>query len=202
MSPVYIHVVSDQQKYIEFELVQRAQQGDAKAFEELVILSDHQVLNLAYSMTGSLTDAQDIYQETFLRAFKGIGDFRFQSSFRTWVLRIAVNQAINWRKKKKLKLFFSLDAQNPGENDTPFLQITDDSDASAAIRSGEILQQIHAAMHTLSSKERAVFSLRHFQEIKIKEIARMLECAEGTVKNLLFRATQKMQKALAHYIEE
>jgi len=70
-------------KNTEFELVQRAQNGDEKAFEELVILHDRHVLNMAYSMTGSLADAQDVYQETFLRAFRAIGSFRFQSSFHT-----------------------------------------------------------------------------------------------------------------------
>lgn len=179
--------------------MQRAQQGETKAFEELVVLSDRHVLHLAYALTGSLIDAQDVYQETFLRAFKAIGGFRFQSSFRTWILRITMNQAINWRKKKKLRLFFSLDTQHAGKNDSMFFQIADKTDITASVQSGDIMQQIHLALQRLSSKERAVFSLRHFQEVKIKEIALILGCAEGTVKNVLFRATQKMQKALAEY---
>jgi RNA polymerase sigma-70 factor (ECF subfamily) len=194
--------VSDQLKHIEFELVQRAQNGDHKAFEELVVLHDRQVLNVAYSMTGSLADAQDIYQETFLRAFRAIGSFRFQSSFRTWVLRIAVNQAINWRKKKKLRSFFSLDAHDQNSKDSQFLQIAGTSDASTSLHSKEILEHIQNGMNRLSNRERAVFTLRHFQEIKIKEIAALLDCAEGTVKNLLFRATQKMQKELQEFVED
>ena len=198
---VYINVVSDQQNHIEFELVQRAQSGDGKAFEELVVLTDRHVLNLAYNMTGNLSDAQDVYQETFMRAFKGIGNFRFQSSFRTWILRITVNQAINWRKKRKIRSFFSLDTQESDEKNSEYIHLAGDADPTAGIQSQEILQQIQAGMDLLSSKERAVFTLKHFQGIKIREIAVMLDCAEGTVKNLLYRATQKMKKALDFYLE-
>ncbi len=189
-------------KHIEFELVQRAQHGDEKAFEELVIQHDRQVLNVAYSMTGSLADAQDIYQETFLRAYRALPGFRFQSSFRTWLLRITVNQAINWRKKRKLRSIFSLDSPDGHNNDMAFLNIASDTDAAATVHAEEIWQQIFRGMQTLSSKERAVFTLRHFEGIKIKEIATLLECADGTVKNLMYRATQKMQKALKEYVED
>ena len=178
--------------------MQRAQRGDEKAFEELVVLCDHQVLNVAYSMTGSLTDAQDIYQDTFMRAYSSIHGFRFQSSFRTWVMRIAMNQAINWRRKRKLRSFLPLDSN---EDNMQHIDWTTDANPTNSMYSGEILSQIRAAMDMLSAKERAIFTLRHFQEIKIKEIAHILGCAEGTVKNLLFRATKKMQKALQNYVE-
>lgn len=178
--------------------MQRAQRGDDKAFEELVFLCDRQVLNVAYSMTGSLTDAQDIYQDTFMRAFKAVNGFRFQSSFRTWVLRIAMNQAINWRRKRTLRTFLSLDSN---EEHTQHIDVTNDANPMSSMDSREILDQIRAAMDVLSTKERAIFTLRHFQEIKINEIAHILDCAEGTVKNLLFRATKKMQKALQNYAE-
>ncbi|MBN1561347.1 sigma-70 family RNA polymerase sigma factor [candidate division KSB1 bacterium] len=190
----------DQENHIEFELVRRAQGGDSKAFEELVMLSDRQVLTLAYHMTGNLADAQDVYQETFLRAFRGLQGFRFQSSFRTWLLRIATNQAINWRAKRRLRLF-----SQPHESDaedSSCSQFVDNSDPSATVHVQEILQHIRAGMDFLSAKERAVFTLRHFEGTKIKEIAAMLGCAEGTVKNLLFRATKKLQKALSFYTEE
>ncbi len=193
--------MSDQEKHIEFELVQRAQNGDAKAFEELVVRHDRHVLNVAYNMTGSLADAQDIYQETFLRAFRSIQGFRFQSSFRTWIVRITVNQAINWRKKRRLRSFLSLDSPT-SKNEYSFLNLASDSDASSGQQSEEIVQQIQAALKTLSNRERAVFSLRHFEEIKLKQVAEILDCAEGTVKNLMFRATRKMQKVLQHYVEE
>jgi RNA polymerase sigma-70 factor (ECF subfamily) len=194
--------VSDQKYHIEFELVRRAQGGDEKAFEELVLLADRHVLDLAYNMTGNLADAQDVYQETFLRAFKSLQGFRFASSFRTWILRIALNQAINWRKKHRIRSFFSQSVHENVAEDSAYIQFADDSDPSAGIHSQEILQHIQAGMDSLSAKERAVFALRHFQGIKIKEIAIMLDCAEGTVKNLLFRATKKMQKALRYYAEE
>ena len=165
-------------------------------------MHDRQVLNIAFSMTGNPADAQDVYQETFLQAFSNVKDFRGQSSFKTWLLRIAVNRAINFCKKKKRRRLFSLDAGDVEIADRAFIQPASGSNPSDRVLAKEILHHINVGMAVLSAKERAVFTLRHFQEIKIKEIAEMLGCAEGTVKNLLYRATRKMQKALKSYVED
>ena len=194
--------MSKNNKHIEFELVARAQAGDGSAFEELVKIHDRQVLNLAYSMLGNLADAQDVYQETFLRAWKSIASFRFQSAFKTWLLRIAVNQSLTARKRKKLRSFLSLNDTSPAAADVIEKALKDSSSATDALFSTETLQQINAAMERLSAKERAVFTLKHFQEFKIRDISEMLGYAEGTVKNLLFRAGRKMQKALKSYYKD
>ena len=194
--------MSENKKHIEFELVERAQAGDGKAFEELVKMHDRRVFDLAYSMLGNLADAQDVYQETFLRAWKSIASFRFQSSFLTWLLKITFNQSLTMRKKIKLHSFLSLSNSAPDSNQFVHLQIADTTNADQHLNSEETLQQVNSAMLKLTTKERAVFSLKHFQDIKIKEIAVMLGYADGTVKNLLFRATRKMQKSLKHYVKD
>ena len=191
--------MSEQTNHIEFELVRRAQHGELNAFEELVKLHDRSVLNVAYSMTGNADDAQDVYQETFLRAYTGISRFRFESSFRTWVMRIAVNQSINMRKKRRLRSFLSLNVTASEHDEPVVLQIADSEDPTAEVVSEEILQQVQMALKVLTTKERAVFTLKHFEQYKVKEIAQMLNCAEGTVKNYLFRATQKLQARLKSY---
>lgn len=179
--------------------MRRAQNGELNAFEELVKLHDRSVLNVAYSMTGNADDAQDVYQETFLRAYTGISRFRFESSFRTWVMRIAVNQSINMRKKRRLRSFLSLNVTASEHDEPVVLQIADSEDPAAEVVSEEILQQVQTALQVLTTKERAVFTLKHFEQYKVKEIAQMLQCAEGTVKNYLFRATQKLQARLKSY---
>ena len=194
--------MSEKNKHIEFELVGRAQAGETKAFEELVKLHDRRVLNLAYSMLGNLADAQDVYQDTFLRAWNGISSFRFQSSFSTWLLRIAVNRSLTIRKRKKIRSFLSLHDTAPDSNTGIHFEIAGNSNPTKELDAEETLQQINAAMESLTIKERAVFSLKHFQDIKIREISSMLGCAEGTVKNLLFRATRKMQKSLKSFYED
>lgn len=199
---VYIIVVSEKIKHIEFELVERAQTGDSTAFEELVKMHDRRVFDLAFSMLGNMADAQDVYQESFLRAWKSISTFRFKSSFLTWLLKITFNQALTMRKKRNLHSFLSLNTNSSDSNETQHLQIADASNTAQQIHSKETLQQINSAMQKLTTKERAVFSLKHFQDIKIREISEMLGYADGTVKNLLFRATRKMQKSLSPYIKD
>ena len=194
--------MNDANKHIEFELVGRAQAGDDKAFEELVKIHDRRVFNLAFSMLGNLADAQDVYQDTFLRAWRGIGSFRFQSSFSTWLLRIAVNQSLTFRKRRKLRSVLSLHDSATDSSPALYFEIAGDSNAEKSLYSKEALQQINAAMERLTAKERAVFSLKHFQDIKIREISSMLGYAEGTVKNLLFRASRKMQKSLKPYFKD
>lgn len=190
--------MSDINKQKEFELVRQAQAGDENSFEELVKLYDKKVLQFVLYMTGNLADAQDIYQETFIRAFLGLAKFKFQSSFSTWLMRIATNQSINFRKKKKLTTFFSI-SSGDSEKENIIFELKAESDPLKTISNKELEQQITYGLQKLTDKERAVFSLKHFQDYKIKQIAKILNNSEGTIKNLLFRATRKLRKSLIYY---
>ncbi|MCA9743771.1 MAG: RNA polymerase sigma factor [Deferribacteres bacterium] len=181
----------------EINLIERAQGGDTQAFDALVRMHDRRVLQVAYAMLNHLHDAQDVYQETFLRAYSKIATYRFESSFSTWLLKIAVNLSINRRKQRKRRQWFSLEEK--GANVIEHHMSGGGADPSSTekqVASNEFQQHVAASLEALSEQERAVFTLKHFQGYKISEIAKMISCAEGTVKNYLFRATQKLKKQL------
>jgi RNA polymerase sigma-70 factor (ECF subfamily) len=182
----------------EIGLIQRAQAGERRAFEELVRLHDRRILQVAYGILGNRDDAYDAYQNTFIRAFTHLKAFRFESAFSTWLTRIAINQSLNLRKKQRWRHWLSLDGPQPvplpeaGPSDQPVQDMMNE----------EIAEQIQQSLSLLSDRERTVFVLKHMQGYKIREIAGMIDCAEGTVKNYLFRATQKMRNALQPLYED
>lgn len=183
----------------ERNLILKAQSGQKSAFNQLIIRHDQRILQIIYAIMGNLADAQDVYQETFLKAFLKIQSFRFESEFGTWLTRIAINIALNERRKKKLKQWFSLNSANQGEiqlNDNDFLTV---DNPEVEVINRELVQLIQSAMRKLSAQQKAIFILKHFQGYKIKEIAETLNCTEGTVKNQLFRAIRKLNKKLQPY---
>ena len=189
----------------ELDLIKRAQQGDTRSFEKLVCLHDRRVLQLAYSMMGNRQDAQDIYQEAFMRAFVKIASFRFESEFSTWLGRIVINLSINRRRQRRMRqLFFR--TENPPSQTLPVKETeyhhpsADQTDG--AVMAKETQQQIEHALNTLPDLQRAVFTLKHLHGYKISEISEMLDKAEGTVKNSLFRAAQKLRSQLQGYFEK
>ena len=182
-------------------LVRAAQRGDRAAFEELVRHYDQQVLRQALHLTGSEHEAQDIYQEAFLKAYKSIGRFRFECSFYTWIYRIVTNLCLdNIRKKQVRKEDAPVAVDSQGEQYDVLAQVAD-------IRSGanperdlmrrELGGKIAQALEKLTPRERMVFELKHYQGLKLRTVGEMLNTTEETAKNTLFRATQKLRGALA-----
>lgn len=185
---------------VEIELIQRAQEGDVNSFEALVLRHDQRILRIAYNMLGNIQDARDIYQDVFLRAFENISFFKFNSTFSTWLHRIAINQCINRIRQRRFKsVFFSKPGHNQLEWDIDDLASPDQNPEQETI-SQELQQQIQQSLESLTGHQRAVFILKHQQGYKIAEIAKILNCAEGTVKKLLFKAVHKLRKKLKPYI--
>ena len=185
-------------------LVRRAQQGDTSAFEELVRNYDRSVLRLAMHLTDSTEDAQDIYQETFLRAYRNIGRFRFECSFYTWIYRIATNLCCDYLRRKQFHDRYAYSERHLGENggrEETILDRASDQRAGAsperAALNGELRKQILFALNTLSVSERLVFELRHYEGLKLQTVATILSTTENTVRNRLFRATHKLRLRLA-----
>ena len=193
---VYINVNTKHEN--DADLVQQTCRGDTKAFEQLVIKYDRQVMKLAFNMTGHPVDAQDICQDTFLRAYSKLSTFRGESSFRTWLMRIAVNQSLNHRRRKDVGRLLSLDFLRERDGSVWEKQISAETrNLDEGIEDAAVLdERIQTALLDLSERERAVFVLKHEYGFRIKEIAVMLNCAQGTVKNYLFRAVQKLKKLL------
>ena len=189
----------------ENKLVIAAQNGDRSAFEELVYKYDKNVLGIAYSFINNNEDAKDIYQEVFLRVFKGIKKFEFRSEFSTWLYRITANVCLTYRSQKKKYAYTSLD-DNPGEEDSNPRSLsntlTDNQTPDNDAVNSEILTQIESGLDKLSPQQRLVFTMKHYKGYKIKEISTMMNCSEGTIKNYLFMATQRMRDHLKGFMDK
>src|SRR6476660_2902565 len=182
-------------------LVRQAQRGDRAAFEELVRHYDQQVLRLALHMTGSEAEAQDVYQDAFLKAYRNIGRFRFECSFYTWIYRIVTNICLdNIRKKQVRKEDAPVATDSDGEVFDVLSQIADGRSGANPERDlmrRELGGRISRALEKLTPRERMVFELKHYQGLKLRTVGEMLNTTEETAKNTLFRATQKLRGALA-----
>jgi RNA polymerase sigma-70 factor (ECF subfamily) len=180
------------------ELILRAQQGDAMAFEQLVFRHDRKVLSLAAQYVTNADDAKDIYQEVFIRVFRGLKRFQFRSEFSTWLHRVTVNVCITHRSRQKHKArYVPIHDDQDSEDPHGVLQLqAEDNLADQQARDTEISSRIESALDRLSPKQRMVFTLRHVEGQKLKEIAEVMNCKEGTVKRYLFSATRKMRNEL------
>lgn len=190
--------MENQERY----LILKAQSGEIGAFDELVRMHDRRIFQVVFGMLGNLHDTQDVYQDTFLNAFSKISTFRFESEFSTWLTRIAVNSSINLRRKKKVRKWFALNTENEDEAFGPIPELPEEEGPEQQMLSREFRQNIEKGLKHLSTQQRTVFVLKHFQHYKIKEIAEILNCAEGTIKNQLFRASQKLKNFLEPFYSE
>ncbi len=181
-------------------LIKEAQRGNILAFESLVKNYDRHVLQLAYNMVNNTQDAEDIYQEVLVRIYKNLHRFEFKSEFSTWLYRVVVNYCINFQKKRRRLKTYSIDKefQNGDENWKKSVK-SEEQNPEESFLNLELSREIEAALQQLSPKQKTVFILRHYHGHKLKEIAEIIKCSEGTVKNYLFRATQKMQRLLREY---
>jgi len=186
----------------EIELIYKAQKGDSFAFEQLVNSYDRQVLSLAYSIVGNPDDAQDIYQEALISAYKALPKFRMQSDFFTWLYRIAVNKAINF-KRKNLK--YQNESITKSDSDSygfdHDLRISLSETPEEVTIQKELKELIEEAVLLLSSKEKMAFVLCHQQGYKLREAAELMNCSLGTVKSYLFRSREKLKIHLKPYME-
>ena len=187
----------------EKDLILQAQTGDMEAFERLVFLHDKQVLSIAARYVTSAEDAKDIYQEVFLKVYRGLKRFQFRSEFSTWLHRITLNVCLTHRSRQRRGIHVPLRDDSDTDDDSAGhaaeLQSTDEGPDRKAIDT-EIAVRIQSALDTLSPQQRMVFTLRHYEDYKLKEIANMMNCAEGTVKRYLFAATRRMRKELTDLI--
>lgn len=179
------------------QLIINAQRGDMASFQELIYRYDRHVLNIAKSFKNNEDDAKDIYQEVFIRVYKGLKNFQFKSEFSTWLFRITTNVCITFQTRKKNHLPLDKEISNNEYETTTFADLihSDDKADKLAI-SGNLKYYINNALETLPAQQKMAFTLKFFNEYKIKEIADMMNCSEGTVKRYLFNATHRMRKTL------
>jgi RNA polymerase sigma-70 factor (ECF subfamily) len=184
-------------------LVRRIQDGDASAFKELVEGYKQQVYYLALDLSGNHHDAEDLSQEVFIKAYRGFGRFRSGAKISSWLHRITVNAYIDSTRKKAKKMVTLVDKKDDDDFD-PLEAAADEvtGNPERAASSAGINEHVGAALQRLTEQERAVFVLRHYHDMQLKEISKTLEVAEGTVKSLLFRSVRKLRDHLSFYRDE
>jgi len=180
----------------EILLVQRSQKGDPAAFSDLLARHDRQVLKLAQSMLGHTQDAQDVFQESCLRAYLHLRSFRFESEFRTWLLRITINQCRSRLRQNRFRRWLSIDSVEESEGGRLMALPSREIAPDEAAHRHQFWEQLQAALDKLPMSQRAAFTLKHLQGCSILEVAQVLDCAQGTAKIHLFRAVQKLKKEL------
>ncbi len=182
------------------ELIREAQRGNHAAFEELVRQYDNQVLRLAYHLTRSEQDAQDIYQEAFLKAYRNINNFRFECSFYTWIYRIVTNLCLDHLRKRQVRKEDSgVSVDSEGDAYDLLDQVADQRSGASPekdLMRRELGGRIAKALQKLTPRERMVFEMKHYQGLKLRTIGEILNTTEETAKNTLFRGTQKLRAAL------
>lgn len=180
--------------------IRKAQRGNLQAFEKLVHHYDAKIMQLIFNMVNDIEDTKDLYQEVFIKAFRSIKTFRFQSEFYTWLFRIAVNTCINFRKRKTFRQYESLDNYLDENNSNwKIFILAGDENPEQHLINKELNSQIQQSIDQLSAKQRSVFILKHYHGYKLREIANIMNCSEGTVKNYMFRAVQKLKESLKDY---
>lgn len=177
--------------------VARARAGDGDAYRQLVDRHSRSVFRLAFRMTGNEHDSEDVVQETFLRAYRQLHRYEARSSFATWLYRIAANYSLDLVRRRKRQGDVPLSA--PSEDEGAAIARTIPSPEPGPERlvfSSAIQERVRGAMDELSRQERTAFVLRHFEGQSIDEISRALGLSENAAKQSVFRAVQKLRRAL------
>lgn len=183
------------------ELVALARGGRYEAFEELVRRYQRRIYSLVYNMTGHREDAEDLLQEIFIKAYRSLDRFKGDSSFFTWLYRIAVNHTINFlKKRKRTEHDFSFDVMDPAaEFDPVFRHLKARESPVREVTLIELQKKLNAALRKLSDKHRTVVVLHDIQGLPHEEIGRIMKCSVGTIRSRLFYARKILQKELAEF---
>jgi RNA polymerase sigma factor (sigma-70 family) len=186
----------------ESELVRRARQGDLPAYDELVRRYQERIYATIYHMTSNHEDANDLAQESFIKAYSALKSFKGGSSFYTWIYRIAVNKTINFLKQRKNRHFMSLnDIDFNVENNPDLVALISDKTPLREVGLTELQKKMNEALLKLSKDHRLVVVLHDIQGMSHDEIAEIAGCNIGTVRSRLFYARQQLQGHLAEYLK-
>jgi len=181
--------------------VQRVQAGEVAAFDALILKYRERVLGLIYNMTSNREDAADLTQDAFIKAFQSIHRFQAQSSFFTWLYRIAVNSTLSHLRKAKLRTFFSFEKITDEDKTAQLVnQLTDKKGADRDLFIRELQEKLNEAMMKLSIKHRTVVTLFEIEGSSHEEIAEIMDCSVGTVRSRLHYAKQLLQAELQRYM--
>lgn len=183
-------------------VVRQVQAGDVAAFDRLISKYRERVFGIVYNMTSNREDAADLTQDTFIKSFQSIQRFGGQSSFFTWLYRIAVNSTLSHLRKSRLRSFFSLegiDADEPVSREI-VAALTDKTGVDRDSYVRELQEKLNEAMQKLSITHRTVVTLFEIDGLSHQEIAEVMGCSVGTVRSRLHYAKQLLQSELQPYL--
>jgi len=183
-------------------LVHHARKGDLESYDELVRMYQERIYSTVYHMTANHEDANDLAQEAFIKAYQALGSFKGESSFFTWVYRIAVNKTINFLKQRRNKSHMSLnDLDFNAEHDADLVALISERTPRREAGLAELQEKLNAAMLKLSDIHRLVVTLHDVQGLSHEEIGKIMDCNTGTVRSRLFYARQQLQAYLSDYLK-
>ena len=183
------------------ELVRRAQAGETQAFDELVVKFSPRLYGMVYHMTSNKEDTHDLLQDIFAKAYRSLKRFRGKSSFYTWIYSIATNMTLNFLKKRKRRVAWSLDDVDSGiQNDDAMVDIGHAANPRHQSDVNELQKKLNEAMQALSEDHRAVVTMFDIQGIPHADISKILKVSEGTVRSRLFYAHKQLQGHLEEFI--
>jgi RNA polymerase sigma-70 factor (ECF subfamily) len=178
------------------ELVRRVQAGDQTAFNLLVLKYQHRVLKLVGRFVNDASEAEDVAQEAFLKAYRALASFRGDSAFYTWLYRIAINTAKNALvSQRRRPVDFDLDLQDPDQYER-HAKLKEADTPEGVLLTDEIRAVVEEAMEELPEDLRTAIVLRELEGLSYEEIAEAMDCPVGTVRSRIFRAREAIDKKL------
>jgi RNA polymerase sigma-70 factor, ECF subfamily len=188
---------------IDAAAVEQVLKGNHDAFKAIVDRHSRTLFKVAFRMTGNENDAEEVVQESLLRAFKSLKTFEAHSSLATWLYRIAANQSLDLLKRKKRRgpAEYSITEEHDPEEQMTVQVETNDPDPERMLLSKEVRKKVTAVMSQLTPAERAAFVMRHMEGHSMDEISRILNIRNVAARNCVFRAVQKLRRALEPLVE-
>jgi RNA polymerase sigma-70 factor, ECF subfamily len=178
------------------ELVTQVLGGDRDAYGLLVQRHSRSLFALAYRVTGNQEDADEVVQETFLRAYRNLSRFEQRANFGTWLYRITMNCALDLKEKRRPEIGAMQVAEDPEPGEHEVQLASSNPDQDQLVFGSQVREKVAEAMKLLSKTERAAFVMRHLEGRSIEEIAGVLGQKPNATKNSIFRAVQKMRQQL------
>jgi RNA polymerase sigma-70 factor (ECF subfamily) len=193
VNPISESAPSDQ------ELIARTLGGDGAAFGILVDRFQRKIYRVAYAITRDETEADTITQDTFIQAYTHLGKFQGRAELETWLTRIAINRSRDWLRRRKFVSLFSHD-DDSDDRIYAIEPVDEQPDAERLFMSHQLRAAILRAERTLSSQQKIIFRLRHYENRSLEEIAELLGLRSGTVRAHLFRAIHKVRRELGEWV--
>ena len=183
------------------ELVRRAQDGNTRAFDDLVVKYSPKLYGMVYHMTANKEDTHDLLQDIFAKAYRSLKRFRGKSTFYTWIYSISTNMTLNFLKKRKRRSALSLDnVDSCIQNNDAMVDLGHASNPRHQSNVNELQKKMNEALQALSEDHRAVVTMFDIQGVPHAEISRILGVTEGTVRSRLFYAHKQLQGHLQEYV--